>query len=691
LSRKDAAARVDALRAEIRRHEQLYYARNRPEISDEAYDRLYAELRDLEAAHPDLVTPDSPTQRVGEKPSEQFPAFVHTVPMLSLDNTYSEDELQEFEERIFRVVGQREMRYVAELKVDGLSMALHYERGRLVRGVTRGDGVRGDDVTPNVRAIRAIPLVLSGEGVPSLLEARGEVFLPRSRFEAINREREEAEEEPFANPRNSAAGTMKTLDARVVAGRGLDIYLYSVAQATGTVLTSQWETLERLRSWGLKTNPASRLCLGLPAVLEFCAEWREKRDGLEYDIDGVVVKVDDFALQQELGFTSKFPRWAIAYKYPARQSATVVRAIEAQVGRTGKLTPVAHLEPVFLAGSTVARATLHNEEEVARKDVRVGDTVLIEKGGDVIPKVVRVVEEKRPPDARPWTPPETCPVCGTIAVKAEGEVDRRCPNASCPAQIVERLKHFSRRQAMDIEGLGDALVGQLVETGKVRDFADLYALRFEDLAPLFAPKAKKGESLGATKLVAEIEASKARELRRLLFGLGIRFVGERAAMLLARHFRSLEALAAASVDDIDALYEIGPVVAQSVHDWLQSPANASLIGRLREAGVRTSEEGASPRSLTFQGMQFVLTGALPTMTRDEAKTAIEERGGRVTSSVSKKTSFVVFGDDPGSKLDKARDLGLPCVEEAAFREMLAKGPEASTTGPNGAAGGSDRG
>jgi DNA ligase (NAD+) len=669
---------MEALRAEIRRHEQLYYVHDRPEISDEAYDRLDRELRDLEASHPELVTPDSPTQRVGEKPSDEFPTFVHRVPMLSLDNTYSEDELREFEERIFRVVGPREMTYVAELKIDGLSLALHYENGRLVRGVTRGDGVRGDDVTPNVRAIRAVPLRLAGEGAPDALEVRGEVFLPRSRFEAINREREEAEEEPFANPRNSAAGTMKTLDPRVVAGRGLDIYLYSVAQATRTVLTGQWQTLERLRSWGLKTNPTSRRCEGLPAVLAFCAEWREKRDSLEYDIDGVVVKVDDFALQQELGFTSKFPRWAIAYKYPARQAATVVRAIETQVGRTGKLTPVAHLDPVFLAGSTVARATLHNEEEVARKDVRVGDTVLIEKGGDVIPKVVRVVEDKRPADARPWTPPETCPICGTKAVKAEDEVDRRCPNASCPAQIVERLKHFSRRQAMDIEGLGDALVGQLADTGKVRDFADLYALRFEDLAPLFAPKAKKGESLGATKLVVEIEASKSREVRRLLFGLGIRFVGERAAMLLARHFRSLEALAAASVEEIDAIYEIGPVVAQSVHDWFQSPTNASLISRLRAAGVRTSEGDTATRSLTLQGMQFVLTGTLAGMSRDEAKAAIEERGGRVTSSVSKKTSFVVFGGDPGSKLDKARDLGLVCIEEAEFREMLEKGPKASS-------------
>jgi DNA ligase (NAD+) len=678
MKREEAARRIAALREEIRRHERLYYVLHQPEISDEAYDRLDRELRDLEGAHPDLVTPDSPTQRVGEKPSDQFPTFAHRVPMLSLDNTYSEDELREFEERIFRIVGPREMAYVAELKIDGLSLALHYEKGRLVRGVTRGDGVRGDDVTPNVRAIRAIPLVLSGEGVPTLLEVRGEVFLPRSRFEAINREREEAEEEPFANPRNAAAGTMKTLDARIVAERGLDIYLYSVAQMEGAALHSQSETLERLRSWGLKTNPASRRCPGLSAVLEFCAEWREKRDGLEYDIDGVVVKVDDFALQQDLGFTSKFPRWAIAYKYPARQAATVVRAIQAYVGRTGKLTPVAHLDPVFLAGSTVARATLHNEEEVARKDVRKGDTVLIEKGGDVIPKVVRVLLDKRPAGAEPWTPPATCPVCGTPAVKAEGEVDRRCPNASCPAQIVERLKHYSRRQAMDIEGLGDALVGQLVEAGLVRDFADLYHLR-ERREALLALERMADKS--ADNLLAQIEASKSREVRRLLFGLGIRFVGERAAMLLARHFRSLETLARATVEDIDAIYEIGPVVAESVHEWFQSQANASLVARLREAGVKTEEEGEAPHAAAFRGMQFVLTGTLAGMSRDEAKAAIEERGGRVTSSVSRKTSVVVVGAVAGSKLDKARELGVRCVEEAEFRAMLRgqtapPGPEA---------------
>jgi DNA ligase (NAD+) len=670
-TRAQAERRIAALREEIRRHEHLYYALGRPEISDQEYDALERELRDLEALHPGLVTPDSPTRRVGEKPSEEFPTFVHRVPMLSLDNTYSEEELREFEERVLRVVGEREVAYTAELKIDGLSMALHYETGRLVRAVTRGDGVRGDDVTPNARAIRAIPLVLRGDDVPEGLEVRGEVYLPRHRFEAMNREREEAEEEPFANPRNAAAGTMKSLDARVVARRGLDAFLYAVAHRKGgTAPRSQWEALGLLRSWGLRTNPASRRCAGLGEVLAFVEEWREKRAGLEYEIDGVVVKVDDLALQQELGFTSKFPRWAIAYKYPAMQAATVVEAIEVQVGRTGKLTPVAHLAPVALAGATVSRATLHNEEEIARKDVRVGDTVLIERGGEVIPKVVRVLEERRPRGTKAWVPPVRCPACGEEAVKAEGEVDRRCPGSSCPAQVEERLKHFSRREAMDIEGLGDVVVHELLVRGLVRDFADLYALRFEDLAPIFAPKGKKGESLAARNLLDAIGKSRQRELRRLVFGLGIRFVGERAALLLARHFRGLEALAEATVEEIDDIYEIGPVVAGSVHAWFRDPANRRLVERLRRAGLRVEEAAAAPGSLAFQGMQFVLTGTLDSMSRDEAKAAVESRGGRVTSAVSKKTSVVVAGREAGSKLDKARELGVKTIDEAAFRALL---------------------
>jgi DNA ligase (NAD+) len=444
------------------------------------------------------------------------------------------------------------------------------------------------------------------------------------------------------------------------------VFLYQVAHVEGAAAPrGQWQALERLREWGLRTNPAARLCHGLDAVLGFCDEWRERRDSLEYDIDGVVVKVDDAALQRELGFTAKFPRWAIAYKYPARQATTVVRAIEVYVGRTGKLTPVAHLDAVPLAGSTVARATLHNEEEIARKDVRIGDTVLIEKGGDVIPKVVKVVESKRPDGTRAWAAPENCPVCGTQAVKAEGEVDRRCPNSSCPAQVEERLKHFARRDAMDIEGLGEALVRQLMETGLVRDFADIYHLDAAQLAGL-----ERMADKSARNLVAQIEKSKTRELRHLLFGLGIRFVGERAAQLLARHFRSLDAIRRASLEELDAIYEIGPAVAASVRDWFAQEANRRLVERLAAGGVRVEEAGGAPESREFAGMQFVLTGGLSSMSREEAKSAIEARGGRVTSGVSKKTSVVVAGEEAGSKLEKAKELGIETWDEATFRGKL---------------------
>jgi DNA ligase (NAD+) len=668
-TRAAAEERARWLREEIRRHEHLYYALHRPEISDQEYDALERELREIELRFPDLVTPDSPTQRVGETPSEEFPTFEHRVRMLSLDNTYSEDELKEFEARIFRMIGEREIVYTAELKVDGLSMALHYEDGRLVRAVTRGDGVRGDEVTPNARAIRSVPLVLRDEArPPATLEARGEVYLPRSRFEAINRDRTAAGEEPFANPRNAAAGTMKSLDPRVVSGRGLDILLYSIANAREAGVGSQWESLERMRAWGLRTDPASRRCRGLAEVLDFCHEWQDRRGELEYEMDGVVVKVDDFALQEELGSTSKFPRWAIAFKYPAEQAATEVKAVEVQVGRTGKLTPVAILEPVSLAGSTVSRATLHNEEEIARKDVRVGDTVLIEKGGEVIPKVVQVAADARPKGTRRWTPPESCPVCGEPVVRPEGEVDRRCPNASCPAQIEERLKHFARRTAMDIEGLGDALVSQLVVKGLVRDFADLYHLGLDDVVSL-----ERMADKSARNLLEQLERSRQRELRRLLFGLGIRHVGERVAQILARQFRSLDALSAAAVEEMEAVHEIGPIVARSVHDWFRDPANQRLVARLKEVGLRTEEEGAAPASQDLQGQQFVLTGALTSMTREEAKAALEARGGRVTSSVSKKTSAVIVGRDPGSKADKAKELGVRVLDEAALEALLAGG------------------
>jgi len=677
MSRSDAAERAAVLREDLRRHEHLYYVLNSPEISDQDFDLMERELKDIEARFPDLVTRDSPTQRVGERPSEEFPGFEHPGRMLSLDNAYSEDEIREFEQRIFRIVGERAIRYTAELKIDGVSLSLHYTKGSLERAVTRGDGVRGDIVTGNARTIRSVPLRLHGADLPSALEVRGEVFLPRSSFARLNESRTASDEEPFANPRNATAGTMKTLDSRVVASRGLDIFVYGIAEAKGFELASHHEGLERLRDWGLKTNPTSRLCSDLDEVISFCDEWRDKRDQLDYEIDGVVVKVDDVALQQELGATSKFPRWAIAFKYPASQARTVVKAIRVQVGRTGRLTPVASLDPVLLAGSTVSRATLHNEEEVARKDVRVGDTVTIEKGGDVIPKVVAVVTEARPASAVRWTAPERCPVCETPAVKPEGEVDRRCPNASCPAQLEQALLHFARREAMDIEGLGQVLIRQLVAKGLVADFADLYALTSAGLSGL-----ERMADKSASNLVEQIERSKQRSLRRLLFGLGIRHVGERAARVLAEHYRSLERLRGASAEELEELPEIGPVVAQSVRSWLD--AEKALLDWLQnerigvEEPVGTGTDTSSDAEPPLAGRQYVLTGTLATMTRDEARAAIESRGGRVVSSVSKRTSAVVAGVKPGSKLARAEKLGVDVLGEEEFKALLEESGSSSS-------------
>ncbi len=671
MSRNRAAVRAAELRERLRRHEYLYYVLDAPEISDPEFDRLERELRDIEARFPDLVTPESPTRRVGERPSEEFPGFTHPVRMLSLDNTYSEDELREFEQRVFRLVGERTIRYTAELKIDGVSLSLHYREGLLERAVTRGDGVRGDVVTANARVIRSVPLRLQGVDPPGALEVRGEVFLPKSSFARLNEARAAGGEELFANPRNASAGTMKTLDSRIVASRGLDMFVYGIAGAVGLELASQYTGLERLGEWGLKVNPNSCLCATLDEVLAFCAKWGERRDELDYEIDGVVVKVDEVALQRELGATSKSPRWAIAFKYPASQARTVVKAIEVQVGRTGRLTPVAILEPVLLAGSTVSRATLHNEDEVARKDVRVGDTVRIEKGGDVIPKVVSVVTEVRPGSAAPWSAPERCPVCDTEAVKPEGEVDRRCPNASCPAQLEQSLKHFARREAMDIEGLGQVLIRQLVTTGLVKDFADLYGLTSTDLSELPRMAEKS-----AGNLVEQIERSRGRSLRRLLFGLGIRHVGERAARVLAEHFDSMDKLIAASPEELEDLPEIGPVVAQSLRSWFDAERNMTLVEWfLRERiGVKepidTSDAAAAAEKLPLHGRQFVLTGALPTMTRDEARAAIESRGGRVVSTISKRTSGLIAGAKPGSKLAKAEKLGVAVLDESAFRSLL---------------------
>ena len=672
----EPGTRAEELRRQIRRHEHLYYVLSRPEISDLEYDALERELREIEAAHPELITKDSPTQRVGGTPLSEFATVVHAMPMLSLDNTYSEDEVREFEARIRRQLGDTPLSYVAEPKIDGLSLSLTYEKGVFIRAVTRGDGKTGDDVTENARTIRSLPLSLrpakNDAAPPDLLEVRGEGYLPRSVFTRLNEDRARNGEEPFVNPRNAASGAMKLLDPRLVADRGLELFLYSVARASGSEPRSQSEALSLMRSLGLRTNLEIRACADLDTALAHCASLRMKRDSLDYEIDGVVIKVDSLSLQRELGSTSKFPRWAIAYKFPAERETTRLLAIDVQVGRTGKLTPVAHLEPVFVAGTTVSRATLHNAEEIARKDIRVGDLVMVERGGEVIPKVVEVVLDHRPANALPFTMPDKCPECGSHVVRSEGEVDTRCPNASCQAQVEERIKHYARRQAMDIEGLGDKLVAMLVSEGIVHTMADLYSLDADRLASL----ERMGDK-SAANLVESIRKSREAGLQRLLFGLGIRFVGERAAELLARRFPSMDALAAATAEEIDAIPEIGDAVVASVREWFDAPPNQELVARLQTAGVRTTTlAAASDKPRTLEGVQFVLTGVLASMDRNEAKRVIEALGGRVTSSVSSKTDYIVAGDDAGSKLEKGRALGIKIVDEAALIALLGENQKA---------------
>jgi DNA ligase (NAD+) len=660
---------IQSLRDEIRRHEELYYVHDNPEISDADYDALLARLQQLETEHPELLTLDSPTQRVGGRPAEGFNEYVHRRPMLSLDNSYNIDDLRAFDERCRRLSDGRAFEYVAELKIDGLSISLHYQDGLLVRGVTRGDGRVGEDVTQNARTIRSIPLRLKtgDRKLETEIEVRGEAYLSRSVFEKINAEREEEGAARFANPRNAAAGTIRQLDPKIVAARHLDMFAYDVLTGERKPFSSHWDALNWLESAGFRVNPNRSLCTSIDEVIDFCNRMEQERDELGYEIDGVVVKVNSTALQDEFGATTKAPRWAIAYKYPARQATTQVLSIVVQVGRTGALTPVANLEPVQLAGTTVARATLHNEDEIRRLDVREGDWVLIEKSGEIIPKVLKVVESKRMGKEKRFRMPKKCPVCGGVISRPEGEVVSRCVAADCPAQLKARLLHFASRRAMRIEGLGEALVEQLVEKKIIADVGDLYRLKLEDVSAL-ERKAEKS----ATNLMAQIEASKARDLPHLIYGLGIRHVGERTAGILSRHFRSLERLGKASVEEIDAIHEIGMTVAQSVRDWFEDAGNMYLCERLRAAGVRTEmlSGGGEAQDETFAGKQFVLTGKLDTLTRDEARALIEGRGGRVTSSVSKKTDYVVAGEDAGSKLEKAVELGLQVIDETALKEML---------------------
>ena len=669
---KNPAQLAEQLRDLLRYHEHLYYVLDAPEATDAQYDRWMNQLRALEAEDPELTTPDSPTQRVGGKPAAGFVKVAHSRPMLSLDNAYNETELREWETRVRNTLGaDARIEYACELKLDGLSLAVTYERGHLLRGVTRGDGAVGEDVTSNVRTIRSVPLSVSyaklnHAKLPENFEVRGEVVMPLTGFLALNAERERAGQAPAANPRNAAAGTLRTLEPNIVAQRRLDFYAYFLMHGpdAAPVFTTHWQSLDALEAAGFRVNLRRVLAASLDEVQAFLADAEAIRDQLGYEIDGVVIKVNSLAQQQRLGFTGRAPRWAIAYKFPARAGVTRVEDILIQVGRTGKLTPVAALTPVFIGGTTVSRATLHNEDEIARLGLQIGDMVAVERGGDVIPKVVEVLLDQRPPDAREFHFPVNCPECGTPVRREEGEADWRCVNANCPAKLREGLLYFAARGVMNIEGLGEAVVAQLIERGLVHSIADIYSLTEEQLLSLERIGEKTAQSL-----LKEIAESKKLPLDRVLLGLGIRFVGERTAQLLAEAFGTMDALLAATTEDLERVNEVGPKVAAAVHEFLAEPSNRELIEKLRSAGLNFQAE-VRRKSSKLEGKTFVLTGTLPTLSREEAAEKIESAGGRVSSSVSKKTSFVVAGTDAGSKLAKAEQLGVPVMDEDALLELL---------------------
>ena len=684
--------RLSWLRKEIRRHEDLYYIHDRPEITDTEFDALLHELEALETQHPDLVTPDSPTQRVAGRPTESFPTVAHLAPMFSLDNAYDEDDLRAFDERLRRGAGLGDVpvEYVTELKIDGLSIALTYEDGVLKRGATRGDGTLGEDVTPNVRAIQWIPTHLD-DGPPGKIEVRGEVYLPRASFARINAEREAEGEPPFMNPRNAAAGTMRNLDPKLVRRRRLGAYTYQVVAPDTALPPTHAALLEAMRGWGLPVEAHARRCAGIDAVIEFCTEWAEKRRELPFETDGVVVKLDDLALRGRLGFTAKFPRWATAFKFPAERVRTKLLDIRVNVGRTGANTPYAVLQPVVVAGSTVSMATLHNAEDIKRKDFRVGDTVVLEKAGDVIPRVVEPVLEARLPESKEWEMPTTCAACGSPLHRDEEEVVWRCENTSCPARLRRGLEHFASRSAMNIEGLGESLVDQLIEQGLVKDFGDLYALEASLLENLVVvPREPRSERAVPRKLgkvgrnvKEQIERSKENDLSRLVYALGIRHVGEKAAATLARYLRRMPRILDASAEDLQKVPEIGPVVAASVRSFADEPHNRALIDKLAAAGVNMASQQPEPSVVgpgPLAGKTFVLTGTLQTMTREQGEAAIERLGGKVSGSVSRKTAGLVVGADAGSKLDKAKTLGVPLLTEDEFKALILSSDEPESPG-----------
>ena len=661
---------IERLRELIRHHEYRYYVLDDPEIPDSQFDQLMNRLKKIEAEHPELITPDSPTQRVGGKPREGFVKVPHSVSMLSLDNAYNEEDLHNWERRVHELSGRKDVEFVCELKLDGMSLALRYEDGKLLRGITRGDGSVGEDVTSNVRTVRSVPLSIARDklkmaGLPPDFEVRGEMLMPIASFKKMNEEREKHGLSVFANPRNATAGTVRQLEPSVTAQRRLDFFAYILLANGANVSDSQWEALDALDTAGFKVNPRRALAKNFTEVWEFIAQWEKKRETLPYEIDGVVIKVNEIALQRELGFTGKAPRWAIAYKYAARAGITRIEDILVQVGRTGKLTPVAALKPVPIGGTTVSRATLHNMDEIERLGVKIGDWVEVERGGDVIPKVTRVVDDKdHPRGHKSFRMPERCPVCGGHVVRTEGEADHRCVNQKCPAKLRETILHFASRGVMNIDGMGEALVIQLTDRGLVRDIADIYQLKKSDLLSL----ERMGEK-SAENVLREIENSKKLPLERVIFGLGIRFVGERTAQFLAEHFGDMDSLVNASEEELQQVEEVGPRIAKSIVEFFGEPRNRELVGELRAAGLMMKGK-KKERGTTLAGKTFVLTGTLAHYTRDEAKKMIEDAGGKVSGSVSKKTDYVVAGTEAGSKLDKARELGVAVIDEKAMQELL---------------------
>jgi DNA ligase (NAD+) len=667
-NQREAAKEIERLREEIRRHEYLYYVADDPQISDAAFDRLMDRLKQLEAQYPSLVTPDSPTVRVGGAVRDGFQKVRHATPMVSLDNAFSFETLGDFDRRVRELTSRQSIDYVAEHKFDGLSISLRYEKGRLARGVTRGDGSTGEDVTPNVKTIRSIPLsidaaVLKKAGLPHDFEVRGEVLMNRKSFEALNEQQAESGGKIFKNARNAAAGAVRVLDPKITASRRLDFFAYYLLVDGRPAKRRLSEMLGLLQEIHFKASEDWKLCHGLGEVEKYIGVWENRREKLPYEIDGIVVKVDEVALQNELGYTSKAPRWAIAYKYPARQETTLVREILVSVGRTGVLTPFAVFEPVTIGGVTVSKSTLHNLDEVRRLNVHAGDTVLVERAGEVIPHVLSVVKHGN--EEVEFQMPEKCPVCGTHIHKDEGEVAYRCVNVSCPARRRESILHFAGRHAMNIDGLGEKIVDQLLEKSLVKDFADLYRLDLDTLSNL----ERMGEK-SAQNLLDEVEASKKSSLARLIYALGIRFVGERTGQLLAEHFGSMEKLASATLEELMEVNEVGPKVAEGVAEFFSEPVNKKLIERLRAVGVNMTEERHAPKGTKFAGMTFVFTGTLVNRTREEAEALVAQQGGKAGASVSKKTNYVVVGSDPGSKFEKAKALGVPILDEAGFEKLL---------------------